>query len=194
MKYFGMPTTVAKLSSQLEYIDEGTWLTQNGQLLLKAGLYTTFVSAHPHMLPADVISRSKTNAELREWLEKFFKAHQKNRAYQKSWKHLRDYLDAGGRVKPAIPSVRIIRDAINKNQPVIASIHGGALGRKEAYGYHFVVVNGYRPGELHVLNPYQESHQRAWWPSDQFMFAVHAGTMFDPDNGALLVASKSERM
>lgn len=189
LRYFKKPATLTGVRSKLEYVDGGTYLLQNGTILESAGLKTEFVTAHPILFPYDIIRRTKTKADLMKWLSRFQKHHEKNKGYRNTLTHLRKYLRSGGKLRLEIPDVSQIVATINQGGLVIASIHGGALGRRQGYGYHFVVVDGYRSGSVHITNPWKPSRQRAWFPIERLMFAIHANTVFDLENGSLLLVT-----
>ena len=99
------------------------------------------------------------------------------------------FLSKGGEVKLEIPSFDHIKEAIDNGHPVIALLIAQALGSMEG-AYHFVVVSGYDESRVYINNPAHNSSQQAWFPIERFLYAVHASTVADFDNGTLMVVSK----
>ncbi len=186
--YFGIERNAKELTKSLEHFEMGTSAYDNGRLLLDADLKVEAITRQPLLFSPDTVSafRSVTdldaicqNEKKKKRLEKFASGIDK----------MRIFLAKGGVMKLEIPSFKHIREAIDADRPVIALTYARALGDKEG-GFHFVVVNGYDEGKVHILNPLPSSSHEGWFPVDDFLYAVHSSTTTDIDNGTLLAVGK----
>lgn len=186
LEHFGNRIDLPTLISKLDYGKNGTSAYDNGCLLLGGGLKVCAITAQPLLFPPDVIPTLKTSKDLlgvaAEREEKF----PKDKPILNTFKA---FLSDGGKVTLEIPTISHIRAAIDTECLVIALLYGRAMGSMEG-GFHFVVVNGYDEERVFITNPLPGSKQQDWIPAEQFLYALHASTTSDIDNGTLLVVSR----
>ena len=183
LKYFGIEKDVAQLKDNLRYDENGTSIFDNGLAVLSEGLKATAITAQPYLFSPDLEFNSKEDVIKRidERLPRLSK-------FKSGLEIFKKYLNSGGELKIEIPSFKHIKEAIDKDSPIIALLYGGALGTKEG-GFHFVIVNGYDDGKVLLTNPLVDA-KAGWFPVEHFLYAVHSSTTYDMDNGTLLVISR----
>ncbi len=180
--YYGINRALKDLRAQLHYGEMGTTAFDNGSLFLADGFSVTAVMANPLLFPGDQIEALSNRAKLRRHLNQFNK---KNPKWGDNMSTLRTYLNRGGDIRPEIPTFEHIKAAIDAGNPLLTGTYARALGRNQGL-FHFIVVNGYKRGRVHLTNPLREARQ-GWFPADRFLFAVHASSVADVDNGALII-------
>ncbi len=188
LEYFGITQDFQSLKDKLLYNEVGTTIYDNGSLLLDLGLKVTAITAQPRLFSPEVIESITSKDLLNEVIDKKIEKVTTTRD-KDNLETFKKFLNKGGGVKLEIPSFSHIKEAIDNGHPVIALLIAQALGSKEG-GYHFVVVSGYDEGRVYINNPAQNSSQQAWFPIERFLYAVHASTVADFDNGTLLIVSK----
>ncbi len=185
LHYFGIEKTARELSARLTYNEFGTFVFDNGMLCLNENLKVSLITANPLLFEREVWNKLKSKEALLQHLTKF------KRKYPKKITAVSlfiKYTKEGGNTTIAVPDFSHIKKAIDSNELVLAAIYGRALGLKDGE-YHFVIVSGYRDGEVYVNNPLPGS-KSGWFKTKDFLFALHASTCFDIDNGALLIIGK----
>lgn len=183
--YYGIERSLADLKEHVHYSEMGTSSWDNGTLLLAEGFSVTAVTANPLLFPADQVDRLNEITHLRRRLTKLKKRAPK---WADNIGTLRRFLRKGGQMKLEIPAFEHIKAAIDDGNPVLALTYGQALGRQQG-GFHFMVVNGYKRGQVFLTNPLRRARQ-GWFPLDQFLYAVHASCVGDLDNGSFIIASR----
>lgn len=185
MAYYGKYKTLRQLRSRLTYSHVGTSIYDNGSLLLREGFQTTVVTAQPLLFPPEILRTLETDNDTLHYIQAELK---RKRAQKKILKTFETYLQERGHVTLQIPSFRHIKEAIDRNNPVIALLYAQSLGKNEGK-YHFVVVSGYRDDEVFINNPWPASSRQFWFPYKQFIYGVYASTCVAVDNGTFLIAS-----
>lgn len=186
LNYFKIKRDFEVLKKDLTFYQNGTSAYDNGSLLIAAGLKVTAITAQPYLFSLDTIASIDTRDKLLTIVEE---AEIKMKRFSIPLKTLEKFLKDGGNFKIEIPSLKHIKDAIDKDSLVIALLCGTALGKNEG-GFHFVVVSGYDKDRVFINNPGINTKKQAWFPVENFLYAVHTSTMFDIDNGTFLVISK----
>ena len=171
------------LAEKLSYDDNGTFSFDNGIVLLNSGLKVTCITAQPYLFSPNIKLSDKQ--EIADHLTKKINDLPK---FEKGINLFIDYLKTGGELRIEIPNIEHLKDAIDNECLVIALIYGKALGSNEG-GFHFVVVNGYDEENVYITNPLPTANS-GWYPIKNFLYALHASTVFDVDNGSLLIVSK----
>lgn len=193
LDYFRIQRTVKELKKDLYYSDLGTYLYDNGLLFLKEGLKVTLVTANPLLFSGIERKQLKTKRAVREHLENIVK--NKTKAFQE-YKHgialFIKFLDAGGDVSIEIPEFKHIREAIDANTLVMPNFHMNASGiiKDRDLGFHTFVITGYDEDYIYFKDPYPKTNKTKILIKD-FMFAVHAASCVDIDNGSFLLIRKS---
>ena len=186
LEYYGIRRSLEELQAKLRYDAVGTSAYDNGAIFLSEGLKVKAITAHPLLFPPDLMAKLADKNRLRERI-KGLAGRLPDKADNLGT--LLKFLDLGGDVCMEIPAWRHIKDAIDSESPVLALTYAKALGNNEG-GYHFIIVNGYKHGFVHITNPSPRATNRGWFPLDRFLFAVHCCTSADVDNGTLIVPSR----
>jgi hypothetical protein len=186
LEFYGIKRTLEELRELVRYSEAGTSSFDNGSIFLAEGFSVQAVTAHPLLFPPDLQDKLRDKAKLLERINGLV-----GRLPDKAdnLATLRKYLDLGGEVCMEIPAFRHVKDAIDNGNPVLALMYAKALGNNEG-GHHFVVVNGYKRGFVHILNPSPRATNRGWFPVERFLYAVHCHTLVDIDNGTLIVPKR----
>jgi len=109
-------------------------------------------------------------------------------------------MEAGGRLKVGIPSLEDLKEETEQGRPVVVFLTNASLypnniarvyKRPFTYTFHSLVVTGVTKDEVFVNDPYwgEEGGEKAY-PSDEFLYAVHASTLGDVDNGCFVKVRK----
>lgn len=183
LEYFGIRRTLDELRAKVRYSEVGTSSYDNGSIFLCEGFRTRAVTAHPLLFPPDLQEKLADKGKLLDRIQGLA-----GRLTDKAdnLRTLTKFLQLGGELCMEIPAFRHIKEAIDVGSPVLALMYAKALGNNEG-GFHFVVANGYKRGFVHVMNPSPRAMNQAWFPVDRFLYAVHASTCADVDNGTLIV-------
>ena len=182
LNHFGRKMKLEDIKKGMTYVAEGTYIYDNGLVVLKEGLKAELITANP------LLFKQEDRADLLkpgDILKHLSSLKKKKNSKKQSISLFQEFIKNGGRVKIEIPTVEHIRKAIDKNKLVITLLYGGALGRREG-GFHFIVVTGYKKGFVHINNPEKRSRQ-GWFPEKDFLYALYSSTCVDVDNGSLLI-------
>lgn len=183
LKHFNLEENLKSIAEKLSYDDNGTFSFDNGIVLLKSGLKVACITAQPYLFSPDIQLKNKN--EIIDHITSKISTLPK---FEKGINLLKDFISSGGEIKIEIPQIQHIQNAIDNGSLVIALIYGKALGSNEG-GFHFVVVNGYDEENVYITNPLTTA-KSGWYPIKNFLYALHSSTMFDVDNGSLLLVSK----
>jgi len=187
LNYFGIQKSERELTEGMTRDDSlgGTYIYENGSLMLNQGLKVHLLTANPLLFPRDKRAGLKKMDRLQEYLQDFQKRTPKR---EKPLELFKLFIAGGGKVKVQIPDFEHIQEAIDKEQLILASIQGAALGSREG-GYHYVVVSGYKENAVYINNPLPGS-KTGWFPVKDFIHAVLSSSCFDVDNGSLLIVGR----
>jgi hypothetical protein len=169
----------------MTYEKDGTSIYDNANALLDEELKVTLITANPTVFHKEMQDKLKTKQALFKRLAEFQKKKPKKR---KQIKLFKQFVNKGGAFRIEIPSLSHIKKAIDQKRPVLALLYGRALGSKEG-GFHFVVVSGYKKDAVYINNPLPKA-RGGWFSAPDFIYALHASTCFDMDNGSLLIVGK----
>jgi|GEM_PF-2219394 len=188
LDYFGITSDAQEVIAKVPRCNFGTSTFDNALTMMDYGLSVELVMAQPDIFDGEFI-RSKPEkaaviARVKQVIEK-----EKDQERQDILRSLITYVERGGKLTLAIPSKEIIQQAVKAGRPVMASMYTEALGRQLG-GYHFVVIGGYNDHEFLIFNPWPTSKHISWERVDEVMFAIHSSTLFDYDNGAILLVDK----
>jgi hypothetical protein len=189
LDFYGIKKSLMQLSGKLKYEEVGTSLYDNGNLLLDSGLAVTAITANPILFSFDDRARINDRTSILRHLTALL-AHTPKKLKHKRLgiKLCKEFLDNGGKMKLEIPTFGHIRKAIDDGKLVMALLYGQALGSHEGR-FHFVCVKGYDARSVYLVNPLPAS-KKPKVPITDFMYALHASTCADVDNGSLLIVSK----
>ena len=191
LDYFGIQKTTKELKKDLYYGKFGTYLYDLGILFLNEGLEVTLITANSILFSGKERKKIKTKKAVREHLTKLLKSRAKElQEHKRTMKLFVDFIDQGGDVVIEIPQFKHVREAINKNKLVIPNFHLNAMGvlDESDFDYHTFVITGFDSKHVYFEDPYPKVKTNKALIED-FMFAVHAGTSADIDNGSFLVIS-----
>jgi ABC-type bacteriocin/lantibiotic exporter with double-glycine peptidase domain len=185
LNHFGKSKKLEEIKSKVNYVPGGTYMYDNGLVILNMGLKVELITANPLLFKQEDRSVLKSEKSI---LKHLTVIKRKKGAKKQAISIFQDFIKQGGLVKIEIPSLDHIKKAIDQNKLVIVLLFGGALGKKEG-GFHFVVVTGYKKGFVHINNPGKKTRQ-GWFPEDDFLYALYSSTCADVDNGSFLVIGK----
>lgn len=190
LSYYGIERSLADLQKNLTYDEMGTTIYDNGILMLTEGLKTLAITAQPLLFSPDTTPLLKNEKDIIRLLEgkgqEDLESMNKNKWIIKSMKN---YLTRGGKLQIKIPVFEHLKNAIDNNSPVLVLLYAKSLGSNEG-GFHFVVVSGYKRGQVYVNNPLPGSIKQGWYPIQEFLYGVYASTCVNFDNGTFLVVSR----
>jgi len=188
LDYFGATSDQAEVIERVPRLYEGTSAFDNGLAMLEYGLDVEAITANPLVFDGDFRQLEPDDAAIRQQIET-------TRKNEKEEKHavildgLLSFLDKGGKLTIEIPTAQHIINAIDAGKLVFASTYTKVLGKNEG-SYHFVVIGGYDKNQFLIFNPWPTSRHKSWSKIDDVMFAIHTNTLYDYDNGAILLAGK----
>ncbi len=188
LDYYGLSSNLEEVTGRLPKTYYGTTVFDNANLLLSYGLDVEMVTAHPELFDGDFIRSHPSDSEVIDRISEVQTSEERPEG-KEFLTSLLGFVAASGTLTLEVPSRSTIERAINEEKPVWASMYGGALGPNQG-GYHAVVLSGYNDTSFNVLNPLPESRQKSWEKADEVIFGIHASTLLDYDNGAILIAGK----
>lgn len=189
LDYFGITSDANEVLQKVPRCNFGTSTFDNAVVLLDYGLKVEMVMAQPLLFDGDFI-RSKPSKQ--KIIARIKKVHDEETDQGKKdiLTGLLTFINAGGTLTLAIPTKSIIETALDHGKPVMISTFTKTMGPDQG-GYHFVVVGGYNDKQFLLFNPWQQSRQESWENSDEVLFGIHSSTLFDYDNGTILIVGKN---
>ncbi|MBP6924181.1 MAG: C39 family peptidase [Candidatus Pacebacteria bacterium] len=185
LNHFGKGMSLEEIKAKMTYVPGGTYIYDNGLVVLRKGLSAELVTANPLLFKQEERVSLKNEQDVLKHLNSI---KRKKNSKKSAITLFQDFIKNGGRVKVQIPTIEHIVKAIDNNKLIIGLLYGGALGRREG-GFHFIVVTGYKKGFVHINNPGKRSRQ-GWFPEKDFLYALHSSTCVDVDNGSLLIVGE----
>lgn len=189
LDYFGFPVTPADIIAKVPRCEWGTDTFGNANVLAEYGLKVKLVTKSPLLFNGDFLRTNPSRAAILAHIRKL-ESEISDKDKKGILNRLLQFLDNKGELLIEIPSEKLIKETIDNNGLVMASLYGKVLGKDEGT-YHFVVVGGYNEDSFYVYNPWPKSRQKSWENQEDFMFAIHVSTLFDYDNGAILCVTKN---
>lgn len=195
MAYDGKECDYDALMKRYGMLDEHS----SGMSLYEIGLYFLEQNYDVTMQTGNVILFNKNQYEMTQpALREHVTWLQESRypdTYQEGLKSLAAFMDHGGIVKPSIPHEWDLRSEIKNKRPVITSLTNafmgfGGHGPKRGIGHnmHFATIIGDDYGGFYLNDPgkvYSQGKTQRYSTSEM-MFAIHANTAGDVDNGGFL--------
>lgn len=189
LDYFGVQKTVAELAKNLRYGNFGTYISDNGLLFLKNGLAATLVTANTILFDYHDRKILKTKSRVLVYLKNLLKGNLKTmRPFKNGIRIMLEFLEHGGNVKIEIPSLRHIKEAIDRGDLVMALVVPNAFSTVGSF-HHFVTVHGYDDAHVYIADPWPKSTTHKVRNED-FLYGIHASTVGDLDTGSLLIVGK----
>ena len=185
LNHFGKRRNLEEIKTKMTYVPGGTYIYDNGLVVLEAGLSAELVTANPILFKQEDRVSLKNEQDIMKHLNNI---KRKKNSKKSAITLFQDFIKKGGKVKVEIPAIDDIVRAVDSGRLVMALLYGGALGRREG-GFHFVLVTGYKKGFVHINNPGKKSRQ-GWFPEKDFLYALHSSTCADVDNGSLLIVGE----
>ena len=187
LNHFQIERSAEELIANHSYMSVGASMYQLGSYIIKEGLNVEIITSHPKIFQPDLSKDLRTDEDI---LYRFEESKKKLKTDDvQIIETAEEFIKSGGRMKIEIPSIFHIHSALDQGKALIALMFGGALGSNEG-GFHFVVISGYRDGELYIDNPLEEAKQ-GWFPEQHVLYGIHASTCADLDNGTLLIADSN---
>lgn len=194
LDYFGVKKNLDELKKDIiHYIQggpiEGTYIYDNGLLLLKNDLSVTLITANPYLFSSQERSRLNSQTKILNHLKKLSASRLKSlKRFKKEIQIFRKFIEKGGKVVLEIPTEKHIKKAIDSGKPVLALVLPRAYLNK-GRSFHFVVISGYDAKNFYFVDPWPETREKSA-PIKDFMYGLHSATGGDLDNGSLLVVGK----
>jgi len=185
LNHFGKEKRLEEIKTNMTYVPGGTYIYDNGLVVLGADLTAELVTANPLLFKQEERVSLKKEQDILKHLSSM---KRKKNSKKSAITLFQNFIKEGGKVKIEIPGIDHVVRAIDSNRLIIALLYGGALGRREG-GFHFVVITGYKKGFVYINNPGKRTRQ-GWFPEEDFLYALHASTCVDVDNGSLLIVGK----
>lgn len=189
LDYFNITDSREEVLAKIPRCDFGTSAFDNAQVLKNYGLNVEIITAHPKVFDGDFLSKEPSTEQILDRIEDI-KQKEKSVNSRQILEGLKKFIKDDGKLTLAIPVEESIKQALDENRLIFAGMYTKALGANEG-GYHFVVIGGYKEDKFLIYNPWPPSRQKSWEPIDKVMFAIHCSTLFDYDNGAILVVGKN---
>lgn len=190
LDFFGITSDKEKIISEVPTCEpSGTTAFDNANVLRKYGLDVEMVLAQPLLFEGSFIRSNPSVASIKKQIADRLAAED-SLGKKQIIKSLVSYLEGGGKLTLAKPTESVIRQALDGGKLVWVSMHCAVLGENEG-GYHTVVVGGYREDEFLVFNPWPRSKKQSWEKAEDVVFGIYAATLFDYDNGTILLVGKS---
>ncbi|GEM_PF-2372895 len=194
--YYGIQMSMEELRKDLPTTDIGTYAPQTGMHLLKNGFEVEIITHNPRL-----VWKTDKNLNQKELLTKFedkYKTADENDKIALGY--FIDFMKNGGKVIVKIPSCQDLEEEIGQGRPVLVLLTNASLydkniadthGRHFDYTFHGVVVIGIGEGKVLINDPYaEEEGGQKEYSADEFMFAVHASSLGDLDNGSFMKIKK----
>lgn len=184
--YFDKTSDVKEVLTKVPRSYFGTTTFDNATVLLDYGLKVDLVTRNPLIFDGDFIRSKPSGKEVKQRINEVTKKEKKSERKEILEGLLTFINKENSKLKLDIPSKDIIIEALGRGKLILASIYAKALGVNQG-GYHFVVIAGIDKDKLLVLNPWPKSRQESWEDIDEVVYAIHTSTMFDYDNGSILI-------
>lgn len=188
LDYFGVTNNAAEVIAKVPKCNFGTSSFDNALTLMDYGLEVEMVLAQPQLFDGNFIREKPSNQAILQQIETV-KDKEKDREKQDIIASFATYLQKKGKVRLVIPTKEIIIAALDEGKAVWVSMYARVLGKNEG-GYHTVVIAGYKDDQFLILNPWPLSRQKSWEHADDVVYGIHVSTLFDYDNGTILLVSQ----
>ena len=184
-EYYGEKRTIAEMKKELKLYKIGTYSPQLGAYLLKNGFKVELITQHPGLFT--LRHRKVGQKGLLEHIKNLY-AENKDEKHAITLKYFLEFMEAGGMIKVKVPGAGDIKNALNKNRPLIALITQGFLLDKEPnFNFHFNVVTGVSGDSVYLNDPDSDHEGKQKYSMTDFLYALHSSVHGDLDNGSLLV-------
>ncbi len=188
LDYFGITSDPEEVIAKVPRHSFGTSSFDNATTMIDYGLKVHMITAQPLLFDGDFIRSNPTRHQITSRVEEAMRK-EKDQGKKDTLNGLIVFIEAGGSLSLEYPSKESIVTALNDGKPVFASMFTNTIGRNQG-GYHFVVIGGYKDEQFLIFNPWQPSRQKSWENADEILFGIHCSTLFDYDNGTILIVDK----
>lgn len=188
LDFFGITSDEEEVIKKVPRSYLGTSSFEVAVVLMSYGLRVRAITANPLIFDGDFIRSVPDSGQIHRKVKEAYDK-EKNKDKKSTAKSVLRYLDKRGEIIVKIPAASDITGALDEGKLVFASAYARAIGEKEG-GYHFIVIGGYDGDKFLIFNPLPKSRRKSWERIDEVMFAIHASTNFDYDNGSILLVGK----
>lgn len=190
LDFFGITADQEAVIKKVPRCNYGTDAFGNALVMQNYGLSVEVITANPLIFDGDFLRMGSTKSDIRHRIVGV-RDIENDTDRKAILDRFVDAVDSNIGLITKIPTAQMIIDALNAGKLVWTSMYAQVLGKNEGK-YHFIVIGGYDESEetFLVFNPLPKSRRKSWEKIDEVMFAIHTNTLFDYDNGAVLVVGK----
>lgn len=192
LDYYGVEYDYKKLRKDIGVLRWGTSSPQLGSWLLRNGFDVEIVTMHPALF--NLFSHFETKEALLKHLRSF-RGKIKPRLNVIVLEHFIEFVQAGGKVTPRVPTVDDIKKELSAKRPLISLLTHWFLhdsGMKPRFTFHFNVITGIDPKFIYVNDPDwgdelggQHKHEIG-----NYLYAMYASAYGALDNASLMIVKK----
>jgi len=188
LEYYGVSYDYKKLRKEIAVLRCGTSSPQLGSYLLKHGFEVEIVTMHPSLF--DLRSRFEAKEKMLKYL-KSFRGKMKPKLNITVLEHFIEFVKAGGKLTPRVPTVEDMREEIVAKRPLISLLTHQFLYKsrmKPQFTFHFHVITGVDSQSVYVNDPDWEEEfggQRKHRIND-YLYAIYASAYGALDNASIM--------
>lgn len=180
------------MEKETEYSGVGSYLPQAGTYLQSLGFETEIVSMNPHLFVLKDKGISKHDV-----LSRFEKIKTYNKDNERNTKviiYFSEYLNAGGKISPTIPSSKDIETEIENKSPVLVVTTTRFLFQDTPkFNTHALLITGYDDKNFYVNDPGPSPYAgKKELLKEHLMYGIYATAHGDFDNAAILKVKKKD--
>jgi hypothetical protein len=189
MDYYGVANTYDDILSYMNFYDLGPSIglsnPQVATYMVNKGLNVEIDTLNPYLFNALDIGKPQSVI-----YQKVKNIQVTNPAFESVQTHFIEFMDAGGKLNPAILTKKNITDEIDLGHPVMLPLITRAIhGHETGYNFHMNVVIGYEENKFIVHDP-SSSKERAGGTNainqDLAMNTFHMTAFADFDNASII--------
>ncbi len=190
LDHFGIKRSLAELKKGMHYAELGTYLYENGSLLLREGLRVSLVTANPILFSWQDRKKLKTSAAILNRLKRLRASKDVDlKKHKRAIGLFIKFIENGGIVRLEVPAVEHIKKAINVGSLVLPIYYPRATSATVGRFHHTSVIHGYDTKSFYITDPLPSIKAKKL-PIDDFMYSLAASTGADVDNGSLLIVGR----
>lgn len=185
--FFGTEISLEQLKKEIRLYDVGTYAPQLGIFLLDHGYKVELTINNPFLFT--VADRAASQDKI---LKNIQNIAEKNTEPERVdvLRYFIDFMKKGGKIRVAIPDRAYIQKNISSALPMIALGTTNFLTRDTpGYNFHFTVITGIDDEKITINDPGYEYGGEKNILINDLLFALHASSYGDFDNGSLLTIS-----
>jgi len=191
LAFHGEPVPIEDLKGSIE----DWFFTTLGCDLLRRGYAVRMKSLHPSLFTVHDVGRLTTTEGILARLDVVGRKENLSDDEGLALRYARAFVEQGGVIEAGIPVADDIRREIELGFPLITVFEHNLLGGDLPGSYlHANVITGIDEQYVYVNDPlWDERGGRQRYPIESFLYAIHAATMGDLDNGSLVMVRPPQR-